>query len=126
MKPFQSRVTEWVRICFGDESLNNVPERCHRFLEESLELVQSKGCTREEAHMLVDYVFDRPIGAPYQEIGGTIVTLAALCTAAGLNMENCGELEIARCWGKIEAIRAKQALKPPSSPLPSPSETGNG
>lgn len=116
--PFQSRVLPWLVVCFGAEIAGDRTERNHRFLEEALELVQSTGCTRSEAHQLVDYVFDRPVGAPAQEVGGVMVTLAALCCAHDIDMHEAGETELARIWTKVEAIRAKQAAKPKNSPLP--------
>lgn len=115
---FQSRVDPWLITCFGFEIARNREERNHRFLEESLELVQSLGCTQSEAHQLVDYVFNRPKGEPAQEAGGVMVTLAALCLAQEINMHEAGEVELARIWTKVETIRAKQAAKPKHSPLP--------
>ncbi|WP_421983411.1 hypothetical protein [Roseibium sp.] len=96
----------------------DLTERNHRFLEEAIELVQSTGCTRSEAHQLVDYVYDRPTGRPHQEAGGVMVTLAALCIAAGLNMHAAGVDELARNWANSDKIRKKQASKPKHSPLP--------
>jgi hypothetical protein len=122
---FQSRVANWMMETFSMETCRSTAERNHRFLEESLELVQSLGCTAAEAHMLVDYTFGRPVGEPRQEVGGVMVTLAALCTAADMSMANCSELELLRCWKNIERIRAKQATKPPSSPLPGPTIADN-
>jgi hypothetical protein len=90
----------------------------HRFLEEALELVQSLGCTASEAHQLVDYVFGRPVGDPFQELGGTMVTLSALASCHDIDLEEAAETELARAWTVIEAIRAKQATKPKHSPLP--------
>ncbi|MGK5024622.1 hypothetical protein [Janthinobacterium sp. RB2R34] len=115
---FQVRVQPWLLATFGPEIPADRAERNHRFLEESLELVQSCGCTAREAHQLVDYVFGRPVGERTQEVGGVMVTLAALCLAQGLDMHAAGELELARIWTKVEAIRAKQAAKPKHSPLP--------
>ncbi|WP_238554051.1 hypothetical protein [Comamonas thiooxydans] len=115
---FQQRVQPWMMTCFGPEISADRRERNHRFLEEALELVQSCGCTASEAHQLVDYVYGRPWGEPAQEAGGVMVTLAALCLANGLDMQACGETELARIWTKVEAIRAKQAAKPKHSPLP--------
>lgn len=115
---FQNRVQPWLLACFGAEIAADKAERNHRFLEESLELVQSCGCTASEAHQLVDYVFGRPVGEPAQEAGGVMVTLAALCLANSLDMHEAGETELARIWTKVEAIRAKQAAKPKHSPLP--------
>jgi hypothetical protein len=51
-----------------------------------------------------------------------MVTLAALCLANELNMQEAAETELARIWTKVEAIRAKQAAKPKHSPLPGPSQ----
>ncbi|WP_282046346.1 hypothetical protein [Roseibium album] len=118
LKPFQIRVRPWLLECFGREIADDLVERNHRFLEEALELVQSTGCTRSEAHQLVDYVFDREIGEPHQETGGVMVTLAALCLAANLDMHHAGEDELARIWNKVSQIREKQANKPKHSPLP--------
>lgn len=115
---FQTRVQPWLYDCFGAEIAADKIIRNHRFLEEALELVQSMGCTQSEAHQLVDYVFGRDIGEPTQEVGGVMVTLAALCIANGIDMHDAGELELARVWTKIEQIRAKSAAKPKHSPLP--------
>lgn len=115
---FQGRVQPWMMACFGAEIAADGAERNHRFLEESLELVQASACTASEAHQLVDYVYGRPVGERAQEVGGVMVTLAALCLAQGLDMHAAGETELARIWTKVEAIRAKQAAKPKHSPLP--------
>jgi hypothetical protein len=115
---FQARVSMWTERCFGEEISKDKVERNHRFLEEALELVQSLGCTKSEANQLVDYVFGRPSGEPIQELGGVMVTLAALATASNLKIIECGEIELSRVFDKIEEIRAKQAAKPKHSPLP--------
>jgi hypothetical protein len=115
---FQQRVRPWMLACFGEEIAGDRDERNHRFLEEALELVQSTGCTAYEAHQLVDYVYGREVGEPSQEVGGVMVTLAALCLANSLDMHANGETELARIWTKVEAIRVKQAAKPKHLPLP--------
>lgn len=120
---FQDRVQPWMMACFGPEISADKSERNHRFLEEALELVQSCGCSRSEAHQLVDYVYDRPVGEPHQEVGGVQVTLAALCLAQSLDMHKAGEDELSRIWTKVDKIRAKQAAKPRHSPLPAASRT---
>ncbi|MFG1461788.1 hypothetical protein V5F77_02730 [Xanthobacter sp. DSM 24535] len=104
--------------CFGIEICADKVERNHRFLEEALELVQACGCTESEAQQLVRYVYGRPVGELAQEVGGVMVTLAALCLAHGTDMDVAGEKELARVWTKVEQIRAKQAAKPKNSPLP--------
>lgn len=117
-QPYQSRVQPWLQECFGPTIAADRVERHHRFLEEALELVQATGCTGSEAHQLVDYVYGRSQGEVYQEVGGVMVTLAALCLAHGLDMHAAGETELARMWTKVEQIRARQASKPKYGPLP--------
>lgn len=115
---FQYRVRPWLLECFGAAISGDKTERSNRFLEEAIELYQSANCTRSDAHQLVDYVFDRPIGEKPQEVGGVMLTLAAFCLAHKLDMHLCGEVELARVWTKVEQIRVKQAAKPKDSPLP--------
>lgn len=115
---YQSRVMDWLLECFGPGITSDRVERVHRFWEEALELGQSAGCTATEAHQLVDYVFGRPVGELHQEIGGTLVCLAAFCAVHEINMDAEGERELARVWTKVEKIRAKHAAKPKFSPLP--------
>ena len=112
---FQDRVQVWVEAAFGSSSK---AERIHRFIEEALELAQALGCSEEEAHLLVNYVFSRGAGEPVQELGGTMTTLAALSAVHGFNMQAAGELELSRMWEDIEKIRIKQRNKPSCSPLP--------
>lgn len=115
---YQSSVWGWLVTCFGQEVAGAQQERCHRFFEEATELCQSLNCTAEECHQIVDYVFGREIGEPNQELGGTLVCLAALSTVAGLDMEQAGWKELCRCWEKMDKIRKKHASKPKFSPLP--------
>lgn len=115
---FQEQVRPWLLACFGEMIAGDREERNHRFLEEALELVQACGCTAHEAHQLVDYVYGRTAGELHQEVGGVMVTLAALCLANDADMHAAGWVELDRIWGKVEAIRAKQAAKPKHSPLP--------
>lgn len=115
---FQKRVHEWMLACFGDQIAQDKVERSHRFLEEALELVQAADCTQTEAHQLVDYVFNRPVGSLGQETGGVMVTLAAFCNAYGMSIRVEAEGELDRCWHYIEKIRAEQAAKPKFSPFP--------
>ena len=110
---FQARVRAWVLHCFGQQITDDMTERSFRFLEESLELVQSVGCTKEQAQALIEYVYARPSGDTNQEIGGVMVTLAAFCAAANKNMDLCAEYELLRVNmpEMITKIRNKQAAK---------------
>lgn len=109
---FQERNAEWMGAAFRDDP-TDLAERVARFGEESLELQQSLGQSREDAHALVDYAFDREVGEPSQEVGGTMTTLALLAEVAGHDMDACGERELARCWtpevlAKISRKRASR------------------
>lgn len=110
---YQQRVRAWVLECFGKTIADDMVERSFRFLEEALELAQSVGCTREQAHALVDYVQGRPVGETGQEVGGVMVTLAAFTSAAGIDLEAEAERELARINAPetIAKIRRKQASK---------------
>lgn len=109
---YQAAVNDWMQACFGPAISGDKTERNFRFGEEALELMQSMDCTKEEALALVDYVWSRPVGEPRQEVGGVMVCLAALCNAANIDVGDAAQAELARCWEKIEKIRAKHAAKP--------------
>lgn len=111
---FQAGAQRWVVDCFGPEVAADPSERLRRFLEEGLELAQSLGATPELVAQIAAYVFARAPGAPGQEVGGTLMTLAALCSAHGLDMMAEGRAELARIDRPevITAIRAKHAAKP--------------
>lgn len=115
---YQKRVEEWLKACFPLSVRSDRGERTHRFLEEALELAQANGCTHGDALALVNYVFGRPSGQPAQEVGGVMVTLASLCSASGIDMNEAGDRELERNWTRIEQIRAKQQSKQHGSPLP--------
>lgn len=116
---FQESVAHWMRACFPPEVIEDRLERADRFIEEALELAQTvPEFSAKRAHALVDYVFGRPVGEPEQEVGGVMVTLAALCNTAGINVTRASERELTRVYTKIEVIRAKQAAKPTGSALP--------
>lgn len=118
MRKFQIGVGDWLMACFGKAIATDKVERNQRFIEEALELVQACGCTKEDCHMLVDYVYGREVGEIQQEIGGVMVTLSALCFAQNIIMEECANTELRRIWGKMLEIREKQKHKPRNSPYP--------
>lgn len=121
---FQERVAPWMQETFGPEISADRLERCDRLIEETFELVQALNYPRDRIGMIADYTYSRAVGDASQEVGGVMVCLAALCLAAGLDMHEAAETELARIWTKVEAIRAKQKTKPKGSPLPVP--TGGG
>lgn len=114
---FQARVEPWLLECFGAEIAGDKLERGDRLLEEVLELLQSGDYPPDRVAVLTDYVWGRSKGEPSQEVGGTMVTLAAYCWAHGLDAHEAAETELARITQPaiIEKIRAKQAAKPTES-----------
>lgn len=115
---FQCGVDKWMDACFNDTIKADVQERCDRFIEEALEFIQAAGYSADRAHALVDYTFGRPQGEINQEVGGVMVTLAAMCNTLKVAIGVAAETELARVWTKIDTIRAKQAAKPTGSALP--------
>jgi hypothetical protein len=115
---FQESVGRWLFHCFGPVTPMDKAERNHRFIEEALELVQAAGCSASEAHQVVDYVYSRPTGEVFQEVGGVMTSLAAFCELHGMDMHDAGEVELRRMWSNAAEIRVKQAAKPKFSPAP--------
>lgn len=125
LRQVQERTEILCVTIFGAKIAYDAIERNHRFLEEGLELVQSLGCSQNEAHQLVDYVYSRKTGNPFKECGGVMVTLAALCNAQAMSLEDCANVELERIGQPemMDKIRKKQATKPKNSPLPEATET---
>lgn len=111
MSNFQDENWTWIHECFGDAFASSRTERALRFLEEALELAQSSGIGRDYAGRLLDYVFGRPAGEVRQEVGGVMVCLAALCSQAGVDMEQAGWDELRRCHLNTKRIREKHLSK---------------
>ena len=110
---FQKRVTTWVLTCFPTNVAATRQERVFRFLEEALELCQSLDMSQEDADRVVRYVYGRPVGEPFQEVGGVFVTIAALCWNDGIDMQDAAFSELIRIEKPeiMEKIRAKQNAK---------------
>jgi hypothetical protein len=111
---FQTYTIKWAQECFPKEHIAGKPTRNAHFLEEAIELVQATGMLRLEAHKLVDQVFNKPTGKTPQEVGGVMVTLALLCEANNLQMQECADRELQRIWdtNTMIEIRNKQKHKP--------------
>ncbi len=96
-------VEKWVRRTWGDKVFESIEERTLRIVEEALELSQAeahdKKEIREKLHLLVDRVFDKKPGEPYQELGGLIVTTLAYCAAKEVRLDKAAQTEIDRVHG---------------------------
>lgn len=110
---FQADVAEWMARAFVPSLYSNMIERGDRLLEEVLELLQAHGYDRSRVPTLVDYVYSRDAGQPAQEVGGVMVTLAAFCSVAELDMHEAAATELERIKRPevMAKIRAKQEAK---------------
>jgi hypothetical protein len=110
---FQERIQKWLGKVFDAKVRNSVEERALRLLEEACELAQALNVTRDDAIRLVNYVYNRPVGNPGQEVAGTMVTLAAVACAAGIDLEGVVLAEADRIERPeiIEKIRNRQEEK---------------
>ena len=108
---YQKRVQKWMYACFDPRIADNREERCLRFLEEAVELVQALNLSKKRAYKVIDYVYSRDKGEPGQEIGGVMVTLSTLGTNIGKDVKNEAEKELSRAWENIDKIRSKQKGK---------------
>lgn len=99
---------DWAIRCFGIEHVTNLPVRALRTLEETTELAQALGLSRDQAHLCVDRVYDRPAGDADQEIGGVMVTLNVLCESMGKDSEALYEKEVRRVLNKPSDHFAKR------------------
>lgn len=112
MSFMQRVVGQWCARAFGVMVSVDRKDRSIRIVEEATELCQYEGVDPAVLHKLIDVVFSRPIGFPYQEMGGIAVTSLAYCEASGMSFESCLEQEVERILDKdISLFRARQAEK---------------
>jgi len=113
LKDFQLRVFAWFLKPFTGAAAVNRRGRVFAFAEEADELKQAAGMTREEAHAMVDHVYNRPEGQVAQELAGALMTLCMLATAHGELLDECGERELTRVSDAmiIKRIQEKQKEK---------------
>jgi len=114
LRDIQRETADQVQIIFGQELALDKRIRQFRFLEEAIELLQAAGMERDEMIKVMDYVLNRPVGDMGQEVGGTFITLLALCHAYGFDAEAQTSEELERCGqpSVIDRIRMKQMQKP--------------
>ena len=108
----QARVSAWIDRTFSKEHRTDPRVRSDRFMEEATELFQAMTADRERAHDIVDYVFDRPIGEPCQELGGVVVTAMGLTSCMGEDLSELSHLEVSRVESKSKAhFAARDSVK---------------
>jgi hypothetical protein len=89
----QRAAGHWVRGTFGKTT---TLERMRRLLEETIELAQVEGVSRQFVEELTHYVYGKPVGERSREVGGVGLTLLGYCDAVGLSADQCEADELAR------------------------------
>lgn len=112
MSNFQQRVMDLVRDYWPGIGEDRV-ERGRRLLEETLELAQAVGVSREQALGHVERAYSRPPGAVDQELGQVVLCTAALAEVEGFDVRMRGEIELERLSapGMKDKMRARHAAK---------------
>lgn len=105
----QTQIRLWVETRLGEAAMHP-HERGSRQHEESTELFQALGGTREEAHRIVDHVFDKESGVISQELGGAALTLIAAAEGSNYNLGACANAELFRIFSlPMEKFQKRQA-----------------
>lgn len=119
LRGYQDRVSAAHHALFHDDP-TDVAERVARFFEEAVETCQAFGLDFADAHHLVNYTYDRPVGEPAKEIGASLLTLASLCVVAGYDLMACGKADLEKLQRPetIARIRAKRSTRHGRGPLP--------
>ena len=117
---YQNDCRLWALEAFDYPVVYDERERAQRVLEEAVEVAQSMGMSRAEAHAIVDWKMDGEQGDIQQEVGGLLVCIAILCAAKAIDMRTCGLNELASAHERIGEIRAKQKRKPKFTHLARP------
>lgn len=95
----QRAIFDWATAAFGADQVHPA-QRALRLLEEAVELFQACDGDRAQAHKLIDFVFDRPLGAWQTELGQVGVTLLALAASLGASADDAEAAEVARVLAK--------------------------
>lgn len=96
LQDHQATLKMWAEAEFGPAEANSPQQRAIRLLEEAIETYQAAGGDLGMAWQLVEYVFNRPVGDPRQEVGGVMVTTLLFAHTLGLHAGICLEQEMTR------------------------------
>jgi hypothetical protein len=85
LRRYWNRISIWTSTTFGQEILTNEIERSSRLLEETIELAQACGLSKELCQRILDRTYSRPVGSKRQEAAGVF-----LCFLAWLSSQPVG------------------------------------
>jgi hypothetical protein len=109
MKPVNQIALDWACRSFGADHVYNLPIRALRLAEEAVELAQAHRVPKEKLLDLVEIVYARPQGDPYQELGGVAMTATILAAAQqGHDLEDFLLAELLRVLAKPTQQFAKR------------------
>jgi NTP pyrophosphatase (non-canonical NTP hydrolase) len=87
MKQLAERGFQWAIAAFGRHVVHNFPERGMRVAEEAIELMQACLIPREQAHKLVDRVYDKEPGDIRKEMKNLLLTFVVFAHMHGEDIE---------------------------------------
>lgn len=82
-------IERWLGLVFG-ERLPDVTAkvRVMRCMEEVLELAQSEGVSRSDAQIILQQVYDKAPGKPFNELGAVAITLIHYANQARYDLDD--------------------------------------
>lgn len=89
------KVLEWAVGVFGPVATDR-RERAVRLVEEAVEVAQAEGVPLEILERVARRCYSRPVGNVVDELGAVVLTLEALASNIGVDLEEAGDRELAR------------------------------
>ncbi len=94
---------KWAVDMFGPVALKR-DERCHRFLEEAIELAHAEGVDTDWLDRIIARVYSRERGEVGKEVGQAQATLE--CFAESIGLSSDGEAQ--REWDRVRTISSEE------------------
>lgn len=110
IETFQQRAQQWAEETFGDDARNSRERGC-RLIEETAELTQVMGVSKDILHQIIDHVYSRPYGILAYEIADVAIILSGIAQMYGVNLTAMAEDRLKVCIAYTDEIRAKHASK---------------
>lgn len=92
-------ILSWAKDTFGPVALDP-RERAMRLLEEAAELAQAEGVTVDEMCNIVERTCARPVGDPFKELGGVLVTIHGYAAVKNISIDAALLTEVVRVTGR--------------------------
>lgn len=108
MGNFQAQAGQFLDECIGEELAADPVFQAERFLEKALILARAAGASRARARTLLSGVFELEAAEVDQSTGATMLRLATLSRALGIEMTDAGAKELRRCDDRISILRAEE------------------